>query len=222
MFCVFSDDQQSGRQKRVLGAATATILSGALSAGATLVGTTASALMATGYSVAWTMVIENASKFTMTNPQSSHYSGAITHPPVVVRPGKREVMAGRKTANAATGSEGWVSWDIDNQYKLHVYWSVPYNQNFDVNTLGVGITGIHDTNKPIDQTYRTREYYYDIKAIKFCEPNWHIGKFGISGTMSTSHHAKIIITVFPTTYENLAHSVKTNVPRDEAEQYIRC
>lgn len=189
----------------------------AISAGTSLAGTTMSGLMNNGYSVTCGIEIENWTRFPLTHPMSSIGGGYLSVPPQAVLPSKREAMVSHKNSGTATGTYGTVSWLIkDNNRRVVVMWSAPYNFNHYSNWMGVGITtaGVttHNNNwfdlmyyrsSDRDLGFSREEYYYTVNTILYRD-----AKFEIRGTMGSSHKAEAKIKVIPINEDDLASPIK--------------
>jgi len=163
------------------------------------------------YRVGVTLQIDNYSKWPLTLPIFYENSGYVISPPIAVQPGTKEMMVMRKTGYIAAGSYGTVSWDVNGKMRLAVMWSAPFNFDFHSNTLAVGIIGADDhyTSSLADTMYNDKgtftrqEYDYDgTKAIKYCN-----SEICVHGSMGTSHHPHISISVFPMSNRDFANGV---------------
>ena len=161
------------------------------------------------YGVAVHLYIENYGIWPLTNPKTVMNKGKMRYPPQAVLPGEREAMVMHKTAWAAEGCYGTVSWLLEGRRRAVVMWSAPFNHNFHSNYLAVGI--LNDTNNKAtadDMYYKSGsfergEYYKSTQSIRHCDP-----AFCIQGAMGTSHHPSIRISVYPTDPTNYASNVQ--------------
>ena len=77
------------------------------------------------------MEVENYTKFYLTPGQTDLNSGHISEPPSAMFGGEKHGVVGHKTANAATGCAGVISWEIkDSDEKLVLMYSIPYSHDF--------------------------------------------------------------------------------------------
>eukprot|EP01084_Bolivina_argentea_P093837 168704_1 len=187
------------------GGLTAAIVGAAIGAGATAVSTgtsvATSASAMTGWSPSMVMEVTNYYNQILGNAQAYNHGGYITDPPFTIFPGYKEAMGGHRVSVTATGTYGTVSWDLGNTgLKAIIMWSVPYDFNYHVNWLAIGIKTNHDEND-FDTMYDAYgngnwfakdQYYSSSKQIHF-----EAYGFYITGTMGTDYQPKIQIGIYP-------------------------
>jgi len=192
------------RHRRSFGFAEAlTIATAAVSTG-TSVGATSMLLQ---LNVQCRTIIENLTKWPLQSPSLQINGGQVTTPPTRVAPGMRESMRTAKIGNTARGTSGVVTWKVvvpehDVTFYVTIMWSVPYDQNFHSNWMGVGIRSDRGAN--FDTMYygyggwfKRAEYYYNVPTIRHCN-----NYFCISGTMGTSHRVEAHIKIVPVAKED--------------------
>uniref|UniRef100_W4VSD3 Conoporin 2 n=1 Tax=Conus geographus TaxID=6491 RepID=W4VSD3_CONGE len=173
------------------------------------------------YWVTCAIQVENWTKFTLKTPGLMLRSGAHTTTPVVIEPGKREAFAVRKTAYTATGVSGTVSWEVNgNQQRFVIMWSAPFNFDFYVNRLGLGMTRvglvdvapIHlwfyqmlDKDNNDDLTFERKMFYYNLDPLIYSNE-----KFEAEGHMTNTHNALVRVIFRPANnkWEDLADKIQ--------------
>uniref|UniRef100_A0A7M6DMQ3 Uncharacterized protein n=1 Tax=Clytia hemisphaerica TaxID=252671 RepID=A0A7M6DMQ3_9CNID len=120
---------------------TTAMISSAISTGTSLAGTTVSAMMAPGYSVAAAGSIENYSKWAMHLERNGCdvMGGTVNKPMRSISPGYKEAFASHKTGHSATGTQIFCPFRVNGKYRVMFMYSVPYNQDFFSNYLTVSI-----------------------------------------------------------------------------------
>lgn len=200
----------------------------AVSAGASVAGTTMSALMSDGYSVSCGIEIENWTKYALTLPIAHVKGGTLSVPPIAILPAKREVMISHKASGTATGVYGTVSWlietpDVHQQRRLVVMWSAPYDFNIFSNTLAVGITNVGETTHPPGPTWFDKMYYLEkIANLKYINKEFirdfspiifEDDDYQVVGTMGSSHKAQVKIHIRPKNVADLAAIIKSQLQK---------
>ena len=116
------------------------------------------------------------------------------------------MMAGRKTGWATTGVEGLASWSIgDTEKILSVMYSLPFNFDFHMNYLAIGIHNkIEKTTEQnqsaekrfqkmlsgTEEQFKRKPFYYDIEPLRYTDDE---NRFTISGIMGKEHRCTIEI-----------------------------
>lgn len=189
-------------------------ISGGILDGTSLSGTSLNALIDTlSYRNVVGIEVDNYSRWAMTHPISFPDRGVVTIPPRDIHPGEREAMLARKTSFTATGTQGTVSWLIDNR-RVIVMWEDPFNLNFYSNTLAVGIieedahtASMYDTMMKGSGNFTRGVYDQTIHTIEYCD-----GALCVTGTMGTSHKNQIHIQVIPVILDNMARTLEKYLP----------
>lgn len=188
----------------------AALISGGISAGTSLAGTTAAALLNKQFNVAAGGSIENFSKWTMILDYCTAEQGYIDKPMINVRPGKKEGFASHKTGNTATGTYVYCRYKVKgNALRLHIMYSAPYSFDMHSNWLGLAITTPNvqlDADKMYYGTYSyvaLEEFYNSVRPAKICSHG-----FCVSGTMGTSHHPEIHVKFYPEEFKDLGFPIK--------------
>ncbi|XP_033751129.1 tereporin-Ca1-like [Pecten maximus] len=189
-------------------------ISGAIKDGTSLQGTHLNTLMdALDYRNVIGMEVDNYSKWAMTNPVAYPDRGVITLSPREIHPGQREAMLARKTGFTATGTQGDVSWLIDNR-RVIVMWEAPFNFDFYSNKLAVGIvpstahtSSMFDVMNGGSGNFTRGTYDNSVHTIEYCDE-----ALCVEGTMGTSHKTQIHIQVIPRSVENVARTLETFIP----------
>jgi len=205
-------DAQLTRTKREpVSAFTTEMIASGISAGTSLTGTTESALMAPGYSVAVSGSIENYTEWPMIFQYCKADAGKINKAMVTVQPGKKEGFASHKTAHTATGSWVYCLYKVNNK-RVHIMYSAPYSFDFYSNWLALALTtssvGL-DAEEMYDEDpsfMAKREYYDMVRPARICREG-----LCISGTMGTSHKTIVHINLYPRSFGNLSPSVKKSL-----------
>ena len=128
-------------------------------------------------------------------------SGRFSYPPISVKSGEMEMMAGRKRRGALVGTEGIATWNIGcTGNVLSVMYSMPFSQRTYKNCLAVGIHNINEEmtlEKRFCQMYSEEEsgftrkqFVDDTKAVTFTSNE---GRFTISGVMGKEYTCTITI-----------------------------
>ncbi|XP_060062561.1 tereporin-Ca1-like [Ylistrum balloti] len=161
------------------------------------------------------MEVDNYSKWAMTSPIAYPDRGVITLSPREIHPGQREVMLARKTGYTATGTQGTVSWLIDNR-RVIVMWEAPFNFDFYDNKLAVGIvpssahtSSMFDVMSGGSGNFTRGVYDSSIRTIEYCDE-----ALCVEGTMGTSHKTQVHIQVIPRSIDNVARSLETLIPEN--------
>ena len=187
------------------------LLNGAITSGASMTSLDREIKAASSsYVVSAALEIENFSQWPLISPQVYPIDGQISYPPSPVLPGQRQAMVMHKTPYSVFGTHGTVSWELNGEKRIIVMWSMPWHFIFEKNKLALGLINrdLHfDTlaedmkNDPIH--YTVGEYYYSTNPIKHCDD-----AICVQGTMSTSHHSMIKISVYPKRKSDLAQNVQ--------------
>ena len=174
--------------------------------------------MPSTYSVNFTLVIENHTRFLLHNPQTYIKSGHISTAPSDVIPGFWDAMAGHKARDTATGCSGTVSWMIgQTDYMLVVMYSIPFSFDLHSNWLAIGIfpqgsniSRLLYTPPFFDRMYynsglrfRRKEFYHDAEAVEYKDANFHA-----IAMMGTLHKPMIKVRLLPILEANLAPPLK--------------
>ncbi|OWF36767.1 tereporin-Ca1-like [Mizuhopecten yessoensis] len=189
-------------------------ITGGIIDGTSLHGTSLNSLMDTlSYRNVIGMEVDNYSKWAMTSPIAYPDRGVVTLSPREVHSGQREAMLARKTSLTATGTQGTVSWLIDNR-RVIVMWEAPFNFDFYSNKLAVGIIpyGTHtsamfDVMNKGSGNFTRGVYDRNIHTIVYCDED-----LCVEGTMGTSHKTQVHIQVIPTAIDNVARTLETYIP----------
>ncbi|XP_076446969.1 tereporin-Ca1-like [Babylonia areolata] len=185
------------------------VASQVVSAGASLAGTTLSAIANTEYSCTCAVQVENWSRHPLLYPTVQFYGGAVlSSTSVGILPGKREAFATRKLSGTATGTNGVAFWNVGDTNRLFVVmWSVPYDYNYYSNWMGVGMTREGVTNPLDDYSWFEQMYWYnstDDLSFERGEFYWLTNPvvysneyFEAVASMTNIHNAEIKITFRP-------------------------
>uniref|UniRef100_W4VS02 Conoporin 5 n=1 Tax=Conus geographus TaxID=6491 RepID=W4VS02_CONGE len=197
------------------------IASSIVTPGTSLTGGLLKDLADNSYRVTCAIQVENWTKFTLKVPKLMLRHGAHTTSPVVIEPGKREAFAVRKTAYAATGVSGTVSWEVKgNRRRFVIMWSAPYNLDIYSNWLGMGMTreGLVDVapknvwfkqmyynDNSDDLTFERKKFYKNLDTFLYSNK-----KFEAEGDMTNSHHALVRVIFRPANnkWEDLADKIQ--------------
>jgi len=192
-------------------AITPALIAAGITAGASLTGTTVSALMAPGYSVAVSGSIENYTEWPMIFQYCNADAGKINKAMVDVQPGKEEGFASHKTANTATGSYVYCLYKVNNK-RVHIMYSAPYSFDLHSNWLALALTA-STVRLNADKMYyedfsfmAKREYDDMVRPARICREG-----LCISGIMGTSHKSIVTIKLYPRSFGNLSPSVKKSL-----------
>ncbi|XP_057291281.1 tereporin-Ca1-like [Hydractinia symbiolongicarpus] len=206
------------RKKRIIDAALAPIIGGAIVAGASLTGTTVAGLKSPSYTVSVSGSIENYSKWSIHLRQCQMASGYMNVPMRTIIPGYREGWASHKTGNTATGTYVRCTFQANNDL-IHIMYSAPYSFDFHSNWLGVAICPKNNgecKSMTADKMYyrkssfvSLKEYYRSISHLRQCR-----GDFCFTGIMGTSHKPEIDIRIYPRSYDNLSSAVQDSSAKD--------
>ncbi|XP_069135563.1 tereporin-Ca1-like [Argopecten irradians] len=187
----------------------------AVTAGASLAGSTVSALTAAGgYSVSCGIETSNWTKYIMERPMAINNGGLIKTPPKDILPGVKEVMVTHKTGGTASGTYGSVSWLVKDRRAV-VMWSVPFNHDYHTNWLAVGFTKrghkdhdenwyntmYYESNTPV-LAFKRKDFYNDVNPVIFSD-----GEYEIEGNMGSTHIATVNIIVRPCDSKSYAPSL---------------
>lgn len=200
------------RQKRD-GGISAALIGAAISAGASLVGTSVNALRRDTFSVAASGDVSNFASDTLILDFCKIQSGKMNEPPRDVSPGQREGFAGHKQPNTATGHWVQCRYRIGTEALIYFMYSVPYSHDFNSNLLAASIC-LRSSRKCRDtsinlMTTGTRgdlvrkTYYSTLETLKVC----NIG-YCVTGVMGTSHKPQINFKVYPVKFSELASAVQ--------------
>ncbi|XP_076116784.1 echotoxin-2-like [Mytilus galloprovincialis] len=173
-----------------------------------------------GYSIECTVIVENWTKYPLTDARVTPYSGQLYSAAVSIRPGEKEQFITHKTSWSTYGSAGVASWLIGDGHgkRAVVMWSVPYSHWFHSNWLAVGLTesGNQAHKDWFSQMYyyesgsglhfKRKDYYYDTNILSFKDE-----KFEITGIIGTSYKPTARIIIKPLNETDLAQGLK----RDE-------
>ncbi|XP_052067710.1 tereporin-Ca1-like [Mytilus californianus] len=185
--------------------------------GASLLRSTLTHLMDIGFMIVCGIQVENWTKFTLTNPNTTLEWGYLSSPATNIQPATREAMVSHKCGFTATGTSGTVSWLINGtDRRLVIAWSAPFNFDFYSNYLILGLTnkGYKKHNKTWFQTmyYEKEDEAMVFKRVKcrFTSNEVMIDDdlFEVTGTMDTSHKPEIKVIIKPKRWENLASKLK--------------
>ena len=154
--------------------------------------------------------VENYTKFYLSPGQTDLNSGHISEPPSAMFGGEKHGVVGHKTANAATGCAGVLTWEIkDSDEKLVLMYSIPYSHDFHSNWIGVGLCS-KSTNLTFDEMYngyengfKRKDFYYDTNPVNFKSAN-----FAVQATCGTNHKPTIRVKLAPTDQGNLHKKFK--------------
>ena len=200
---------------------------GNIIAGASLAGTSASALAnslsSEGYIVATVIEIENHTKWGLYDAKSWAKWGQIRTAPSIVKPGEKEAWTTHKTNLSVVGSAGVIYYSLEGLDEvLAIAWDVPVNQIDYSNYLAIGLYSGDDfegiktfdegydilrNGKPSTQPSTTsptwpwsgRDYYSTIEVCQTCSPN-----ILVHCSMGTSRHPTIEIKVYARNSSNKA------------------
>jgi len=192
----------------------ASTIEGAIEAG-TSIASVGSSFENYGFNVAFKLELENYSNDHLDIHQNKVLSGHVPDPPVPIKPGMKEAMAGHKTGNTATGCSGTVSWSIREKGKiLVVMYSIPYSQDFHSNWAAVGIFNKGDTTGLFKRMYEDAEHCFKRKEFyRDTDPVIYNGDsdYTVQATMGTTHKAKIQVRLIPKQGDKLADNVLANL-----------
>lgn len=212
------------------GGITAAIIGAAITAGASLVGTTVSALQASAYSIAVSGSLENYSKWPMFFKGCEVNRGYMNIPMRSVAPGQREGFAGHKNGHTTTGNWVRCSFTVNGIY-AHFMYSAPYNFNHYSNWMSVAVCGSDEkgcTSLSASNMYYNyysymarREYYYNVHTVKICNRG-----FCMKGVMGTNHTPVIDLKLMPIEYDDLCNaakdaSLKERWNKDDYAKFVR-
>lgn len=169
------------------------------------------------HNVRVTIRIENYSKWLLVNGVVGVRSGVLENTPRTVAGCSTVEIGARKTSDSATGTSGAVRLTVpvdDGANTFAVMWSVPYNQNWDSNTLAVHTGPVREFVQDMaslaydmyyDDKYKEsrREYYYDVDMISAAGAG-----FTVFATMDTTHRSTVVVRVVPHRYEDLGECVQ--------------
>eukprot|EP00091_Calanus_sinicus_P003165 TRINITY_DN13321_c0_g1_i1.p1 TRINITY_DN13321_c0_g1~~TRINITY_DN13321_c0_g1_i1.p1 ORF type:complete len:203 (-),score=46.92 TRINITY_DN13321_c0_g1_i1:39-647(-) len=157
--------------------------------------------------VAFKLEIENYTKDHLSVHQNKINSGHVSKPPVDVKPGFKEGMAGHKVANTATGCSGTVSWTIGHQKMLVVMYSIPYSHDWHSNWCAVGIFDKGDTTDHFQMMYnnaekgfKRKDFYRNTDPVIYQDAN-NIAVVN----MGTTHKPELQVRLYPSSIEDLAN-----------------
>lgn len=185
--------------------------------GASLLRSTLAHLMDIGFMIVCGIQVENWTKFTLTNPNTTLEWGYLSLPATNIQPATREAMVSHKCGFTATGTSGTVSWLINGtDRRLVIAWSAPFNFDFYSNHLILGLTnkGYKKHNKTWFQTmYYGQEdeaMIFERVKCRFTSNEVMIDDdlFEVTGTMDTNHKPEIKVIIKPKRWENLASKLK--------------
>jgi len=113
---------------------------------------------------------------------------------VAVTPGMTEGMAGHKTAGAACGCVGTVSWKIgDTNRKLVVMYSVPFNHDYYSNVCAAGIFALNATIDfdmmyyKSENGFKRKDFWKDLTALTYDKDSM----FVVTASMGSNHRPHI-------------------------------
>ena len=186
------------------------VVSGLINAGNSISSVTSNFLNSQ-YNVTFKLVVENYSNYFLLPHENYNFYGEICEPQIPIKPGYKEAMSGHKIGNTATGCSGTVSWKIGESNKMFVImFSVPYNQDFYKNKIGIGIFPVSNTESFFQSMYygkeinfQRKQFFHDTNSIKYEDQD-----FIVYGNMGSAHKPSIEIQFFPKTKENLAESFR--------------
>lgn len=187
---ITSKENETKQRKKRIAPEIATLISGAINAGATLASTIVSVLMAPGFNVAVAGSIENYSKWYLILEECELVKGYMNVPMHNVKSGYREGFASHKTGNTATGSYQRCTFKGNNNF-IHIMYSAPYSFDLHKNWLGVAICPRDDNEcreMTADKIYYQKanlafikDYYEKISPLRQCR-----GDFCFTGAMGTT------------------------------------
>jgi len=227
---------------------TEALIGSAISAGTSLGTSTVEGLMKSNFNVAASGSIENYSAWPLRlAPRGcTVLSGTVNQPMKSVDPGYKEAFASHKIGNRATGTWMFCPFEVKKKYRVMFMYSVPYSQDFYANTLTVAICKLEKANcrqidgpgmyymdleraeldnkalkslpKDVKPDYSQiaidrHDYYSSIRNVKTC-----LEDLCIRGSMGSSHHPVIRMSVLPTTFSGLVASVSSQSKQGQWEK----
>jgi len=183
---------------------------GLIQAGASLVGTTLSAIQDGAYARSVGGEIENYSKYSLRLRHCENAIGMVNEPMRDVSPGYKEGFASHNSNGALKGTKVYCYYTVKN-IQFHIMYYVPHGGSY--NYLALGLTPFNATNynaaymyktDPSTDKYFTRKaFYYEDDDVELCE----VG-FCVDGTMTSLSAAQIKIKFFPREYDDLIKTMQ--------------
>jgi len=146
------------------------------------------------YGVCFQLTVENCTTKRLDPQGNTVESGLVSRAQVAVTPGMTEGMAGRKTAGAACGCVGTVSWKIgDTNRKLVVMYSVPFNHDYYSNVCAAGIFALNATIDfdmmyyKSENGFKRKDFWKDLTALTYDKDSM----FVVTASMGSNHRPHI-------------------------------
>lgn len=201
-----------------------TVIAQVIQTGASLTGTTVSALRDPEFSISASGSIENYSRWPLYHVGCNIENGKMNVPMTSVLPGQKEGFASHKTGDAAVGNfikctyiiTGNTSLPYSSVY-IHIMYEIPYDLLYNANILSLAVCNVvEDGNKcwtlsagdmrDRNYAFMNRMVYKDlVSRILICRSG-----ICLYGMMGSSHITEITITLYPESFEDLSPTILSN------------
>ena len=211
-------DFQLFRSEMAETAAMISAIAGAISAGASIAGTTSSMVESCGHRVVCGVEVSNATKFNLAAGECYIHNGQIKVPHSSIGPAKKETFLGHQTGALCSGTTGVTAWKIgDTNVHLLVLWSAPYNFDHYANWLGIGFQTSNSDRVTIDKSvfddmyyetqtwFQRQDYYNNVIPIDIEDSS---KRFKATGTMGTTHKSEVKIMLQPKKKSDMARALQ--------------